>query len=1187
MDKQLRLSLIFRAAGNTPAFLGGMSRDSRTAAEAMNGARTQLNALQRTARDVSSFRAAETRLGQLRNELEEARQEARRLAAAHDATTTPTRAMTRAFEVAKTRLSELSDKEQTQIRTLAQLEDRLRAAGAPMQALGAWERRLAQDIEGANRELSEQSRRLEAVQARQRQLADARTRYDRTQALAGSMQGAGMSSIGAGVAVAAPLAAGVTAATDLEARMTTIAQRSNMSAEATRAFEASLLATGAAANRTRDETLSLFDQLTAQGFEQADALAMGRDVARAATAYQVGDEDLAATAGSLRNLEIAAGQTGRAFDIMAVAGKKGNFEFDAMARSFPALTAGAAAYGMTGMNAVAEIAAAAQIARRGAGSDEAAATNLQNLLQKIGSPETERKFARLGINLRDGLAAGAAAGKSALETIIELTNQATGGDASRLGMIFEDAQVQSALRPLMANLDEFRSMRDEALGAGGEVDRDFQRRMLDNGQAMKAVQREAATSALTLGRNLLPAIGQVSRAVSGALAGFNRWAGENPGLARALAFTAAGIAAVAIAGGAIAVAIAAVLGPWALMRYAFVGAAPIFTAMAGGFIKAAGAAWTFTASLLANPITWIVLGVVALAASVFLIYRNWGRIGPWLGRLWSGIRSAVGSALSWIGSALMRFTPLGFMVRSWGPLTDFLGAVMGAARAVVGLALDGLLYLLVRFTPLGAIMRNWGGIVSWLSGVWAAVSGGVAAGLAAAGSAILNFTPLGLIVRNWGVITGFLSGLWDRARGIVSAGLDVMRGILAAFNPLGAFQSAFASTWTWLSGLPARFLSAGADAIRGFTQGITGQRAALQAATARVAAVPEATTRRVTRTQSPSRAMMAVGSDVMAGFTLGLGRNADAAIGSMRRAALGVVAAAGVSVPAIAAPGVEPVDVLAPRPVPVALQPSLAGRAADVAPPEALTRPELARRPAAVPPPTPTALRPEPEALQARPDRRLIGTVAEPRERPAQASAFTSLARALTTGVSRFTPPQAGGLQGDERAVRPATVWERRERPAQASAFTSLARALTTGMDRFRRPPAGDRQGDDRTVRPASALPGLSPMLDGLGRLAAMMASARTSVSEGPAPLRPDFVLPSFETGPRLSPRPEAAGVGAGGAGLAGAVQPPSIGSVTIQIIQRHGEDEQALARRLMRMLQSPNLAELGDQGADSWGETH
>jgi TP901 family phage tail tape measure protein len=49
-----------------------------------------------------------------------------------------------------------------------------------------------------------------------------------------------------------------------------------------------------------------------------------------------------------------------------------------------------------------------------------------------------------------------------------------------------------------------------------------------------------------------------------------------------------------------------------------------------GLAAAAVAAWSFTAALLANPVTWIVIGVMALAAGLIYLLTHWKQVWAWI-----------------------------------------------------------------------------------------------------------------------------------------------------------------------------------------------------------------------------------------------------------------------------------------------------------------------------------------------------------------------------------------------------------------------------------------------------------------------------------------------------------------------------------------------------------------------------
>lgn len=799
-DKRLRLEILLAAIDKVtgPARNVDKALERTSRALKVNGER--LRALQDQQRDISSFRAYRAQLSGLRRDLGAAQTKAQALAREHAQAEAPTRKMTRALDAARREVNRLQEAETAHVGRLNTLRDKLTAAGVSTRNLAGHERDLRREIERTTKATQAQ---LDAFKAREERTRRARAGVANSRQMAGDLQGAGFAAGAAGAALGAPLLGAARGAAELESSMTTIAQRSDMSARATAVFERRLLAAGRAANRNREESISLFDQLTASGIEGQNALAMSGSLGRAATAYKVGDADLAATANALRNLKVEAGDTGRMLDIMAVAGKRGNFEFDAMARSFPSLTAAAAAYRMEGARGVAELAAASQIARQGAGSDDEAATNLANLLQKIGSPETERRFAKLGINLRAGLKAGEAAGKSALETIIELTQRATGGDLSRLGQVFEDAQVQKALRPLITNLREFRSIRDEALASRGVVDQDFARRMQDAGEQAKAAKIALEDTGRTVGKILLPPLTRAA-AFGGRLArGFNAWANANPGLARAIVFTAAAVAVGLVVFGGLALAVSAVLGPFALMRLAFVQAGPVFGVLARGLGLARTAMIGFNLSLLANP---IVLTVAAIAAAAFLIIRYWKPISGFFAGLWRGISNA------------------------FAPVVNFISAGWNLIKAVVGLGIDYLKLYITNFTPLGIVIRNWGPISAFARGLWTGLKAVFFGGLRGIGSAIAGFSPLQSFISAFASTFSWFQNLPSR---FLQFGADLMNGLTRGINrkrkevqAAGAAAGAAAETGyrqRTQTRSPSRlFMRLGGYAMDGLALGISG-----------------------------------------------------------------------------------------------------------------------------------------------------------------------------------------------------------------------------------------------------------------------------------------------------------------------------------------------------------------------------
>jgi len=70
-------------------------------------------------------------------------------------------------------------------------------------------------------------------------------------------------------------------------------------------------------------------------------------------------------------------------------------------------------------------------------------------------------------------------------------------------------------------------------------------------------------------------------------------------------------------------------------------------AFTAALVPAIAGAWAFTVALLANPITWIVLGIVALIAGIVLLVMNWDKVSAALGVAWEWMKNVF--SVMWEG----------------------------------------------------------------------------------------------------------------------------------------------------------------------------------------------------------------------------------------------------------------------------------------------------------------------------------------------------------------------------------------------------------------------------------------------------------------------------------------------------------------------------------------------------------
>lgn len=331
------------------------------------------------------------------------------------------------------------------------------------------------------------------------------------------------------------LAAPLSNAAEFESLLLDIAQKADLSDSALAALGKRVSGLSKDLGRSQAEIAGVMDNLMGRGMDDKTAEAAVSPIVKTAAAYRAAADDVASASFSVvDNLKVPVKELPKALDIMAQAGKEGSFELADMAAEFPALTARAQALGMTGTKGVAQISAALQIARKGAGTSAEAATNTANLMQKIISPETTKKFKKAGIDIRKELKKVQKEGGDVFEFIADKVMQATGGDLAKIGDFFEDAQVQAFLLPLIQNIEEYRRIRDKSAKADKVVDEDFARRQKTMAAQSARFSASMERLASAVGTALLPALNAILDKIVPVVDMIGQWTAANPNLTTAI-----------------------------------------------------------------------------------------------------------------------------------------------------------------------------------------------------------------------------------------------------------------------------------------------------------------------------------------------------------------------------------------------------------------------------------------------------------------------------------------------------------------------------------------------------------------------------------------------------------------------------------------------------------------------------
>lgn len=165
---------------------------------------------------------------------------------------------------------------------------------------------------------------------------------------------------------------------------------------------------------------------------------------------------------------------------------------------------------------------------------------------------------------------------------------------------------------------------------------------------------------------------------------------------------------------------------------------------------AAIAQWAFNSAILANPITWIVVGIVAVVAALAIFFTK-TKTGQ---QMWSNF-------VSWLKQAWQSLVQVAQTV--WNAIVQAFNTAVNAVRG----AWNGIA---------GFFSNLWQGIVQVTKSIWSGLT--------------QFFSEIATTVQNvWNGLASFFSGLWN---GIVSVAKSIWQGLVSFFSPL---INAIASIW--------------------------------------------------------------------------------------------------------------------------------------------------------------------------------------------------------------------------------------------------------------------------------------------------------------------------------------------------------------------------------------------------------
>jgi TP901 family phage tail tape measure protein len=271
-------------------------------------------------------------------------------------------------------------------------------------------------------------------------------------------------------------------------------------------------------------------------------------------------------------------------------------------------------------------------------------------------------------------------------------------------------------------------------------------------------QAKSAGDALMimLGQKMLPVLTPVFNGIIGISEKLMRWMELFPNITTYIGYAVFAVIGIIAALSALSVVVGIsqfLLVGWGAGAAVFKGALWL---LKGGLFNVIPAIWSFSAALLANPITWIVLGIGALIGVIAAAVIYWD---TWTQAVidWSSAWLESTGVFAWVDSVVAFFDRI---PQWWNSFTIWIGALNPFALVGAGIGL-----IVAGFE---AIPQWWTGFTGWIATLNPFALVGVGIGLIVAGfDAIKNW---------WSEFKNWLATLNPFA-GISSAADSVMRGI--------------------------------------------------------------------------------------------------------------------------------------------------------------------------------------------------------------------------------------------------------------------------------------------------------------------------------------------------------------------------------------------------------------------------
>lgn len=661
----LKLQILLGAVDKLTAPLKAVSGQSRITAKDLADTKAKVRDLEKQSAKIDGFKQLGAQLGVTNANLQTAKDRFEQVKQTIAATANPTRMMVNEYNKAEKAVKELTAKQAEMNSKYEGMKLSLQTATMGTKDLTKTQERLKNATAAANEKLKQQRADLDRIAEQQKRMNQVKANYRQTQELRGQIAGHGATALATGTAMGLTtlkpvieFARAETSVVDLKVSMM------GKGGQVRQEFQAiSDLATklGNKLPGTTADFQNMMSTLIQQGMSAKSILGgLGEATAYLGVQLKMPFDQAALFAAKLQDATGTAEQD--MMGLMDTIQRSFYLGVDSgnMLGAFTKLTPALGILRKSGLEAAKVLAPLVIMADQAGMAGESSGNAYRKVLQmsmNTGKIAKATKGTGLKLNFTDGK--GEFAG---MENMFAQLAKLKGVNTERRlqvlkGIYGDDAETLQVLELIISKgMDGYRATQKKMADQAALQER-VNAQLGTLGSLWDAATGTFTNAMVNFGEAIAPEIKAITEWIAELSERLGNWAKKNPELSNTLMKVGGILSAVTIAFGGLSLAVAAVLGPMAIMKLtfgilgikgSFLG--KVITMLIGPLKWLTASIFRLGIAMMTTPIGWIIGLLAALAYAVYYVYKNWDELGPKFKAVWETCKTATMEFWDYIGT---------------------------------------------------------------------------------------------------------------------------------------------------------------------------------------------------------------------------------------------------------------------------------------------------------------------------------------------------------------------------------------------------------------------------------------------------------------------------------------------------------------------------------------------------------